>query len=97
MESELIKNTLFKGLPGERIEWRCVKTGKLHNPHGPAIEFKNGNWIWYQYDVRHRLDGPAMLNDEGYHYFIFGKNVSKEEWDSNKNRLWTLKGKLNAI
>lgn len=32
----------------------------LHREDGPAIEYHNGDKIWYLNGVRHREDGPAI-------------------------------------
>jgi len=34
--------------------------GKYHRLDGPAIEYSNGDKVWYKEDKYHRLDGPAM-------------------------------------
>ena len=40
--------------------------GKLHREDGPAIEWADGDKIWYLNDKRHREDGPAIEWANGY-------------------------------
>lgn len=39
--------------------WKNAE-GKLHRIYGPAIEFIDGDKIWYQNGLPHREDGPAI-------------------------------------
>ena len=32
----------------------------LHRENGPAIEYSNGDRVWYQVGLLHRIDGPAI-------------------------------------
>ena len=46
---------------------------KPHRPNGlPAIVYLNGNESYYEYGLRHRVDGPAVV------YYLEG--VRKEEF-----------------
>jgi hypothetical protein len=46
--------------------------GKRHRVGGPAIEYFNGEKIWYQNDLLHREDGPAVVDTSGKAYFLYG-------------------------
>jgi hypothetical protein len=62
-----------------RTEWR--NNGKLHRDDGPAIEYKNGDKLWYQHDKLHRLDGPAIEYENGSQlYFLNDIEYSKKEY-----------------
>ena len=43
---------------GDKI-WRNSK-GERHRTDGPAVEFANGDKIWYINGKCHRIDGPAI-------------------------------------
>ena len=34
--------------------------GQLHRTDGPAVEYSNGDRVWYQNGFLHRIDGPAI-------------------------------------
>ena len=34
--------------------------GQLHRACGPAVEYTDGTYLWYQNGQRHRVDGPAI-------------------------------------
>ena len=36
------------------------KAGQLHRTNGPAVEYSNGDRVWYQNGFLHRIDGPAI-------------------------------------
>ena len=40
-------------------EWRN-KEGRLHREDGPAVEFADGDKLWYKNGQLHREDGPAI-------------------------------------
>jgi hypothetical protein len=39
---------------------------KLHRLDGPAVEYNNGNKLWYKNGKLHREDGPAVEWSNGY-------------------------------
>lgn len=47
---------------------------ELHREDGPAVEWANGDKVWWINDKRHRLDGPAIEWASGH----------KEWWINNK-------------
>ncbi len=62
------------------------KDGEFHRDDGPAIEYENGDKIWYRYDKRHRDDGPAVEYINGYEsWWLDGKEYSKSEWENENN------------
>lgn len=59
--------------------------GDLHRTDGPAVEYDDGSYSYYINNVRHRIDGPAVMCissngkiTEGY--WIEGTQISKEEF-----------------
>ena len=38
----------------------CKVNGQLHREDGPAVEYTNGDKMWYFNDRLHREDGPAV-------------------------------------
>ena len=39
--------------------------GQLHRENGPAVEWTDGDKLWYQNGQLHRTDGPAVENADG--------------------------------
>ena len=59
-------------LPGGAVEHRDAQ-GQFHRLDGPAIEWANGDKVWYQNGLRHRLDGPAFEGARGIRsWFVNG-------------------------
>jgi hypothetical protein len=55
--------------------------GAFHREDGPAIEYANGDKIWYYHGQWHREDGPAAEYANGTKYwFIQGKGYTEEEY-----------------
>ena len=62
--------------------------GKLHNINDlPAIIYDNGNKLWYQNGLLHRLNGPATIHHDKRHrckkfgykkfrYYLYGNKIS---------------------
>ncbi|MFW5794462.1 MAG: hypothetical protein ACOCV1_03155 [Bacillota bacterium] len=73
-----------------------MKGGKYHREDGPAIIYRRGlsymaHFVWYNHGKEHRIDGPALYifneNDKivNRQYFIFGEQVSEEDFLSFSN------------
>ena len=72
-------------------------TDIVHNPYGPAIIYKTGAKIYIIENKWHRLDGPAMISQNGVEgYYINDKNLTKEEFEIHPERLKFL-GKEHLI
>lgn len=57
------------------------KKFQLHRDNGPAIEYSNGDRVWYQNDKRHRIDGPAVEYENGYKsWWVNGVAFSEKEF-----------------
>jgi hypothetical protein len=54
---------IIKTVCADRTEWRLVHL--LHRDDGPAIEYSDGEKVWYQHGLRHRIDGPALEHANG--------------------------------
>ena len=50
----------------------------LHNKNGPAIIYKSGQYSWWYNGGRHRLDGPAYVENARSDWYINGKLVTIE-------------------
>jgi len=65
--------------------WRNSK-GQLHRIDGPAIEWSNGTFDWYQEGRLHRLDGPAIEYIDGSKgWYIEGKFMTAREYSRKAN------------
>lgn len=67
------------------------KDDLLHRENDlPAIEWHNGCKVWYWEGQKHRENGPAMTDKEGFkQWWIYGKKVTEEEFKlfSEKKKL----------
>jgi len=55
--------------------------GLLHRLDGSAIEYADGDKIWYQNGRVHRLDGPAVeCAHFGKFWFIEGEEYTEEQF-----------------
>lgn len=56
--------------------------GQRHRVGGPAVEYKNGNRIWYQFDKLHNIDGPAVITDYSHkEWWVNGRRFTEEEFN----------------
>lgn len=66
------------------IEEIWMVKGCIHRNNEPAVIFYYcGDIIeqeWYNYDRLHRIDGPAVINEYGEFYYLWGDELSKEEY-----------------
>ena len=73
---------------GANIYYVKKDTYIVHNPYGPAIIHKNGRKQYCIEGKYHRLDGPAIIWPSGYEeYWINGKQLTKEQFDVDPERL----------
>ena len=64
---------------GDR-KWKN-KEGRLHRENGPAVEWNNGDKIWFINGELHREDGPAIERSDGIKkWWINGTKYTKEEY-----------------
>jgi len=54
--------------------FKDAKCKVYHRENGPAIEYYNGDDVWYQDGLLHRIDGPAIERAGGH----------KEWWQNGK-------------
>jgi hypothetical protein len=60
--------------------WRNQE-GNYHRLDGPAVEWDNGDTIWWVNGRRHRLDGPAVELGIIYkEWWVNGKELSEDEF-----------------
>ena len=56
--------------------------GYLHREDGPALEYINGNKLWYINGLNHREDGADVELSDGYtEYYLNNKSYTKEGWE----------------
>ena len=46
--------------------WYRNSMGQLHRDYGPAVEYSNGDELWYHNDQLHRENGPAIVCTNGH-------------------------------
>lgn len=65
---------------GSRMYYNSAN--QLHRTDGPAIEYFNGDRVWYQNDQLHRTDGPAVEYSNGDRvWFINDEQLSEAEFN----------------
>ena len=69
---------------------------KRHRLNGPAVEWADGSYAWYQNGERHRIDGPAYVDADGTRKWCqYGRLHRVDgpaiEW-ANGRREWWLNG-----
>ncbi len=67
----------------------------LHREDGPAVEYANGDKVWYKNNLRHREDGPAVECWRYKAWYINGKAHREDgpayEWADGLE--WFINGK----
>jgi hypothetical protein len=68
---------------------------QLHREDGPAIEWANGDKIWYRNDQCHREDGPAIVYADGTKWWCRNHQQHREdgpaiEYSNGKKEYWLL-------
>ena len=58
--------------------------GQLHRENGPAVEWPDGDKLWYQNGQLHRTDGPAVESFDGYREWWFN-GVELAEYQDRLN------------
>ena len=65
------------------------KRGDLHSENGHAVLYSNGARYWYQNNRLHRIDGPAVEDEDwgsdGKAWYINGMQLSKAEFNQAIN------------
>ena len=57
----------------------------LHREDGPAVEYSNGDRVWYLGGRLHREDGPAVERPDGIRFwYLDGKRLSEDEFEARK-------------
>ena len=51
----------------------CNALGQLHRVCGPAVEYTDGTYMWYQNGQRHRADAPAVESADGKFWYQNGQ------------------------
>jgi hypothetical protein len=85
----------------ERIEW-LLPNGIRHRDFGPAVIWKSGKKIWYQYGKIHRADGPAIEHNgvlslkEWFFHDLKHRDNGPAVESINENQWW-VHGKLHRV
>ena len=53
----------------------------LHRTDGPAIEWADGDKVWYVNGKCHRVDGPAAEMADGQHWYVDGERYTEEKFN----------------
>ena len=56
----------------DRVEY-YNSNGKRHRLNGPAIEYSNGDQLWFKNGLQHRIDGPAVKLEDMEVWYREGK------------------------
>jgi hypothetical protein len=57
------------------------ESGQYHRLDGPAIEWNDGDKVWFINGKFHREDGPAVERNNGRKFwYLNGKEYSEEEF-----------------
>jgi len=63
------------------IYWFKSGTPTHHREGGPAIEYANGDKVYFQDGIYHREDGPAIENANGFKdFYIKGVRYTEEQF-----------------
>lgn len=58
---------------------------QLHRTNDlPAVERFDGTKVWYQYNQRHRITGPAVTRTDGeIFYWLNGHHLTQDQWQQH--------------
>ena len=67
-----------------------------HRENGPAVEYSNGDKLWYHNDQLHRIDGPAIISERGDKYWYQNNRIHRTdgpaiEWNDG-DKWWFING-----
>lgn len=60
--------------------WRSADRMLHRDQDLPAITYPSGIKVWYQYDKRHRIAGPAVVSQGSHYYWLDGNCLTQTEW-----------------
>ena len=70
---------------------------RVHREDGPAVEYADGEKLWYQNDQLHREDGPAVEYTDGSKEWYLNDQLHREDGPAiehiNGDKSWYLQGK----
>ena len=82
---------------GDKVYYNAE--GHHHREDGPAVEYSNGDKLWYINDKFHREDGPAIDHTDGDKYWYLNGNLHREDGPaleySNGNKYWYINDHLH--
>ncbi len=81
----------------DRTEYRL--NGDLHREDGPAVEYINGDVLYYMNGKRHRLGNPAIERTSGYKAYFMNGELHREDGPaveySNGYKYYCVNGELH--
>lgn len=60
---------------------RYHRHGDTHRIYGPAEVWPDGDMFWTQYDIPHRLGGPAEYYGNAINYYLRGIKYSRDVYE----------------
>jgi len=55
---------------GDKFYYKDKAKTILHREDGPAVEWADGDKVWFVNGKQHRLDGPAIELNDGYKSWV---------------------------
>ena len=69
----------------------------LHRTDGPAVEYINGDKLWYVDDRLHRVDGPAVESDGDKFWWVDDIQYSEKQFEALIEEIRSLPKALRLI
>ena len=83
---------------GNKYYYSDREMQKLHREDGPAIEYANGDKVWYVNGELHREDGPAQEYANGSKFWFLNGKLHREDGPASEYEevnAWWVGGKLH--
>lgn len=94
---QLEKIVLFEGQDDECSIWKIKDSIIMHHPTEPAVQYTDGDWVWFWMGKIHRWDSIATKFKSNIGYWIHGEEMKKSEWESHPLRLEWLRERGNLF
>lgn len=64
-----------------RVAYWQDSDGRFHRRNGPAVQWDDGEKVWYIHGQFHRENGPAIEQSDGRtEYYLFGIKIPKKKY-----------------
>jgi hypothetical protein len=68
---------------GNKCYYKDRKMTMLHRFDGPAVEWSNGDKVWWVNGKKHRLDGPAVEGVDGIKaWYVDGEYLTERRFNA---------------